>query len=114
VIALVVFAVAGPLGAFAGSAAQEMTAQHASGGTGVAAALLAFFRFIEVLAKMLPYLAVAVALGGVALCALGWIGTTTLTVSFAGGERAYPMRGRNPLLLDFSERLSEQLMALKR
>jgi hypothetical protein len=35
-------------------------------------------------------------------------------LDFAGSERVYGVLGRNPALLDFSEALSERLMALKR
>jgi hypothetical protein len=113
-IALVLIGLAAPLGALAHAAVQELSAQPGGGGGGVAAALLAFFRFLEALARALPLAAAVAAAGGAALCALGWIGGTTLTVAFAGGERAFRVRGRNTLLLDFSERLSEQIMALKR
>ena len=106
IIALVLFAVSGPLGSLAGAAAHEVAAQQAF--------LLAFFRLVEGTARALPFIATATALGGALLCGLGWVGTTTLTVSFAGGERAYPVRGRNSPLLDFAERLSEQVMAVKR
>ena len=109
--ALIVFAIAAPLGAVAGTAAQEISAQHATGGSGVAAALLALFRFVEALARALPFAAAVAAVGGALLCALGWIGATTLSVAFAGGERAFRVRGHNALLLAFSERVSEQIMA---
>ena len=49
-----------------------------------------------------------------ALGAFGWIGRTTLLVSLPGAERLYPVRGRDTLLLDFAEALSERLMLLKR
>jgi hypothetical protein len=114
VVGLVLLAVAPPLGALASAAAQELATQQAPGAGGVAGALLAFFRFVEALARALPLLAAVAALGGALLCVLGWIGSTTLTVSFPGGERAYSVRGRNPLLLAFSERIAEQLMSVKR
>jgi hypothetical protein len=114
VLALLLFAIAGPLESFTGTAVREMTVQHGGGATGVAAALLGLFRVVEGLAKLLPFLAAALALGGGALCALGWLGTTTLALTFAGGERLYVVRGKDGLLLDFSERVSEALAALKR
>ena len=114
VVALIVFAVAGPLESLAGSAVREMSAQQAGGGTGVAAALLGLFQFVAALAKALPFIAAAILLAGAGLCVLGWLGTTTLTLTFAGGERLYAVRGRDSLLLDFSERVSEALAALKR
>jgi hypothetical protein len=114
VVALVLFAVAAPLAALATAAGQELAAQHAAGTGGVAGALLGFFRFVEALAAALPFAAALAAAAGAALCALGWIGTTTLAVTFAGGERAWVVRGRSALLLAFSERLSEQILSLKR
>lgn len=113
-VAVVLFGVAGTIESLAGSAVREMAAQHAGGGTGVAAALLGLFRVVEGFAKALPLLAAVVVLCGAALGVLGWIGTTTLALSFAGGERLYSVRGRDLLLLDFSERVSEALVALKR
>jgi hypothetical protein len=64
-------------------------------------------------ASLLPAAALACVIGGGALCALGWIGTTTLLVSLPGAERVYPVRGRSTLLLDFAEALSERLMLRK-
>ena len=114
VIAVVLFALAGPLESLAGSAAREMAAQQSAGSTGVAGALLALFRIVEGVARMLPLAAAALTLGGAALCFLGWLGTTTLALTLAGGERLFEVRGRDALLLDFSERLSEAVAALKR
>jgi hypothetical protein len=111
VVALLLLAIAGPIGGFASDAARDMAA---SGGQGVARALQAFFRFLEALASLLPVAALACVIGGGALCALGWIGSTMLLVSLPGSERVYPARGRNTMLLDFAEALSERLMLLKR
>jgi hypothetical protein len=110
-IALVLLAISGPIGSFASDAARDMTA---SGGQGVARGLHAFFRFLEALASLLPVAALACVVGGGALGALGWMGDTTLVVSLPGAERAYPTRGRDTMLLDFAEALSERLMLLKR
>ena len=108
--ALFLLGISGPLGSLAGQAAQEVAGQS----SGVASALVGFFRFVEALAAILPFAAAAAAAGGAALCALGWIGGTTLTVVFAGGERSYRARGRDRLLMDFAERLAESLAALER
>jgi hypothetical protein len=35
-------------------------------------------------------------------------------LTFAGGERVFPSRGRSTMLLDFAESVSEKLMQLKR
>ena len=80
----------------------------------MARALFGFFRFIEVVAALLPALALACALGGAALAVLGWRGSTTLTLVLAGAEREYSVRGRDTLLLDFAELVSERLMASTR
>jgi hypothetical protein len=110
VAAFVMFAVSAPLASLAGAAATEV----ASGNSGVAAALGTLFRIVEAVARVLPGVAGAAALGGVALVALGWFGTTTFTLSFAGGERVFPSRGRTAMLLDFAESVSEKLIQLKR
>lgn len=111
IVALILLALAGPLGGFAAQAAAEM----ASGGAqGVARALYGLFRFIEGVASVMPALALACALGGAALGVYGWRGTTSLTLSLAGAERVYWVRGRDTLLLDFAEMVSERLTALVR
>jgi hypothetical protein len=110
VIALIMLALSGPLMALSGSAAGEVT----SSATGVAGALYGFFRVIESVARALPVAAALVALSGAALAALGWLGGTSLTLTFAGGERIYPVRGRNTRLLDFTEAVAERLMQPRR
>ena len=80
----------------------------------MAAALHGFFRILEAVAKALPFLAALMGLGGGALAALGWLGRTALTLTFAGGERVYPVRGRNTRLLDFAEAVVDRLMLLRR
>jgi hypothetical protein len=111
VIALVLLALSAPLSTFASGAAAEMAA---AGAHGVAKGLLAFFRFLEAVASLLPALGIACAVGGAALCALGWIGETALVLTLPGAERVFRARGRDPRLLDFSEALSERMMALPR
>ena len=51
---------------------------------------------------------------GGTLGAFGWLGATTLSVTFAGGERLYSVRGRSTRLLDFAEQIAERLMLLRR
>jgi hypothetical protein len=80
----------------------------------VARALHGLFRLLEGVASLLPVLALGCVIGGGALCALGWIGGTMLLVSLPGAERLYAVRGRDTMLLDFAEALSERLMLLKR
>jgi hypothetical protein len=111
IVALILFAISGPLAELAGAAAAEMAA---AGGHGVARALYGLFRFLWSVANALPFLAFVAALGGIALAVLGWLGSTTLVLDLSGSERVYPVRGRNPGLLDFSEAICERLMSLKR
>jgi len=110
VVALLLLAIAGPMGSVAQSWAQDVN----QSGAGVARALYSLFRFVEALAAALPTIALLVALGGAALGVLGWRGSTTLTLVFGGGERAYSVRGRDTLLLDFAEMAAERLMATAR
>jgi hypothetical protein len=110
VLALILLALAGPLGQFASGAATEMAASA----QGVASALHGFFRFLEALASLLPVVALACVIAGGVLCAFGWMGSTILFISLPGAERMYAVRGRDTRLLDFSEALSERLMLLKR
>jgi hypothetical protein len=111
VVALLLLAIAGPLGSFASGAAGEMAS---AGAQGVPRALHGFFRFLEGVASLLPVLALACVIGGGALGALGWMGSTLLLVSLPGSERLYAVRSRDTMLLEFAEALSERLMLLKR
>jgi hypothetical protein len=111
IVALLVFAISGPLNSLAEGAAAEMAA---AGGQGVARALQAVFGFFAAAASLLPLAALACAIGGIVLGWLGWTGRTTLALDFAGSVRLYSVRGRNSALLDFSEAVCERLMALKR
>lgn len=110
VIALIVFAISGPLADALAAAAADM----AAAGSGVARALHGLFRFFWSVANTLPFVAVACLLGGIALSVFGWLGRTLLVLDLAGSQRAYAVRGRNPGLLDFSEAVGERLMSLKR
>lgn len=111
IVALVLFAVSGPLAQFAGDHAAEMAKADANAITRALHGLLVFFGAV---AKALPFVGALIALGGIALGVFGWIGGTTLVLDLAGSQRAYPVRGRNPGLLDFSEAVCERLMSLKR
>jgi hypothetical protein len=94
--------------------ADSAAADVAGGASGVAVALHGLFGTVGAVARALPFLALLGALGGAALVALGWLGVTVLSLSFAGGERAYAVRGRNATLFDFAEAVSQKLMQLKR
>ncbi len=111
VVALLLLAVSSPIANFASGAAAELAT---AGTQGVARGLLAFFRFLEAVASLLPAAGLACALGGAALGALGWLGETTLALALPGAERIFTTRGRDPRLLDFSEALSERITALPR
>lgn len=111
VLALVLFAVSSPIVTLASGAAADVSA---AGSQGVARGLLAIFRFVEGVGTLLPAVALACALGGAALGALGWLGETVLALALPGAERVFTVRGRDPRLLDFSEALSERIMALPR
>jgi len=110
VLSVLLFALAGPLGTFAGGAAAEMS----GGNLGVARALYVLFRVLEAVASLLPVLALASAIGGGALCFFAWRGNTVLEISLAGLERAFASRGRDTLMLDFAASVSERLMTLDR
>jgi len=109
--AIVLLLAASPLAGLAGAAAADLAS---AGNHGVARALHSLFRIIEALANALPVGALIAVLGGGALAGLGWLGNTVLTLTFAGAQRVYPVRGRDSRLLDFSEAVSERLMQVKR
>ena len=111
IVALVLFAVSGPIAEFAGERAADMAKADANA---VTRALQGLFGFLGAVAKALPFGGAFIGLAAIALGVLGWIGNTTLVLDFAGAERVYPVRGRNNGLLDFSEAVSERLMSLKR
>jgi len=109
--AAVMLLAAPPLAGLAASAAADV---NSAGGHGVARALHNLFRIIEALANALPLAALAAVLGGGALAAFGWMGNTILTLTFAGTERVFAVRGRDTRLLDFTEAAAERLMQVRR
>jgi hypothetical protein len=111
VVALILFAVSGPIAGFADAHGAEMAKTDPNAVTRV---LQGAFAFLGAVARALPFVGALIALGGIALGALGWVGRTTLVLDLAGSERLYAVRGRNPGLLDFSEAIGERLMSLKR
>jgi len=117
-VALIVFALSRPLASLAGAAADEVTTQ-AGGEAGsrrqiVVDILASTFRGMQTAAKLLPLLGSAMAAWGVALLALGWLGFTTLTLTLGAAERSYAVRGRNTMLFDFTEVLSERMLKARR
>jgi len=117
VAALIVFALSGLLASLAGAAADEVAAAQggsASGGPGVAGVVQSTFRGLGAAARMLPFAGTLLAALAIALGALGWYGRTTLTITLGAVERAYAVLGRNLMLFDFAEAVSDRLRVLKR
>jgi hypothetical protein len=111
VVAVLMLLIASPLAGLAAAAAADV---NSAGSHGVARALYNLFRTVEAVANALPVAAIVAVLGGGALATFGWIGSTILTLTFAGAERVFAERGRNTRLLDFTEAVSERLMQVKR
>ncbi len=113
-IALVVMLLSGPLATLAGAAAKEVAGQlqgsPSTAGQSVAGVVIASFGFLQTCARLLPVAAAGLLLSAAALFALGWLGATTLTLSLGAVERAYAVRGRNAMLYDFAEVLSERIL----
>jgi hypothetical protein len=104
VVAALLFVVSGPLSGVAAEAAAEINGAHA-----VAKLLRGTLLALGGLASVLPAAGVACLLGGGALAAFGWIGTTTLVLSLSASDRAYAVRGQNRMLVDFAELLAERV-----
>ena len=105
ILALLLLGISAPLASLAGGTVAEISAQ------GVGRLLISFLRIVEAVASFLPVAALLCALGGAFLIVRGWQGNTALTLSFGAFERSYAARGRDPLLLDFADRLSARLMS---
>src|SRR4051812_5079569 len=87
--AVIMLLAAGPLAGVASAAAAEL---GTPGNNGVAKALQTLFRVLEALAHALPLGALIAVLAGGALAALGWLGSTALTLTFAGAQRVFRVR----------------------
>ena len=109
-VAAVLYAASAPLASLAAGWATEIASQLKGSGGVVGSALLAVFRGLQAAAKLLPTLGHAFAAWGAVLLVLGWWGTTTLTLTLAAVERDYSVRGRNLMLFDFAEALSDRLL----
>ena len=109
VVALILAMVSGPLQGWIAALAASVK-EHA-GRESLEAVLLASFSALGGLARLLSPLAVALAAAAVALLVFFWLGLTTLTLSFAAVERAFPVRGRNIFLVQFAEAVAAQLAA---
>jgi hypothetical protein len=102
-LAVVLFAAAGPLSGVAVDVAAEITGNNA-----VAQLLRGTLHVLGAIASLLPAVGVGCLLGGGVLAAFGWIGATTLVLSLPGADRAYAVRGRSRMLVDFAELLAER------
>ena len=111
VFALVVFVVAAPLGGVSGTAAREMAG---AGAQGVARALEVLFRIVEAVSTAMPFIALAIAIGGALLVATGWRGYTVLTLHLAGAERVYSAKGHDRQMIEFGELVAGHLARLEK
>jgi hypothetical protein len=109
VLALVLAMLSGPLQSWMQGLGAGVAAS--GGEDSLKSALLACFNALAALARMFKPLAFLLFCGAAALGFFFWLGLTTLTLSFAASERAFPVRGRNPLLVQFAEAVAEQLSA---
>ena len=112
VLALAVFALAGPLDALAGRALAEVSlgivrdGAHASA---LAHFLESVLRALKFLTGLMPVAALALLAWGATLAVLGWVGHTSLALVLPSAEREYRVPGRDALLLDFAEHLAESV-----
>jgi hypothetical protein len=109
VLALILASASGPLHAWMSELAAKVAAS--AGRESLEAVLVAAFTALAHLARLLFPIAMMMAAGVVALLVFFWLGRTTLTLSFAAAERAFPVRGRSPLLVQFAEAVADQLAA---
>lgn len=108
VLALAFAVVSGPLQSWMAGLAAKVPG---GGRESLEAVLVAVFGALGQLARLFVPIAWILAAGAAALLVFFWLGLTTLTLSFAAAERAFPVRGRNPLLFQFADSVAEQLAA---
>lgn len=108
VLALVFAVVSGPLQSWMADLAAKVPG---GGRESLEAVLVAVFGALGQLARMFVPIAWILAAGAATLLVFFWLGLTTLTLSFAATERAFPVRGRNGLLVQFAEAVADQLAA---
>jgi hypothetical protein len=111
VCALILAVISGPLQAWMLELAAKVSAS--AGRESLEAGLVAVFTALAQLARLLLPAAIVVAAGAIALLVFFWLGSTTLTLSFAAVERDYVVRGRNPFLVQFAEMVAAQLAVRK-
>ncbi len=109
VVAMMLAAASGPLHGAATSLAAGVK-EHV-GRESLDAVLLSSFSALAGLARLLTPLAVLLGAVATALLALFGLGRTTLTPAFAATERVWAVRGRNRPLMEFAERVCDQLAA---
>lgn len=109
VVALVLLAISSPLATAATEAAVNVTGNHS-----MAQLLRGTLHVLGAIASMLPAGALACVVGGAALAAFGWIGTTTLGLALPASDRAYGMRGQSRMLVDFAELVAERVAQSRR
>ena len=111
VIALILAMASGPLQGMISALAAGV--KDHSGRESLDAVLLAAFSVLGGLARLFVPLAVLLAAGAAALLAFFGLGLTTLRLNFAAVEREFPVRGRNPFLVQFAEAVAAQLAVRK-
>ena len=109
VVALLLWAVAGPLQEWSNSAVARVgdSARRES----FDAVMVTVFAVIGGVARALPLIAGALAVGAAALAVLYWLGRTTLTLTYAAPEREVSVLGRDQHLAHFADELAVQLAA---
>jgi len=110
VLALAAFAASGPLQGWIGATVARLS-EHARTDS-LDSLLLVVMTVLGGAASLLPALAGALVAGAVALAVYFWLGRTTLTLYFAGTERACAVRGRDRRLIEFAELIADQVAAL--
>lgn len=111
IAALLLAMASGPLQSMIGALAAGVK-EHA-GRESLDAVLLAAFSVLGGLARLFVPLAVVLAAAAVALLSFFGLGLTTLRLNFAAVEREFPVRGRNPFMIQFAEAVAAQLAARK-
>lgn len=106
-VALVLALLAGPLQGWIGAAAAKVT--EGARRESLDAVLLAAFGALDGLARLMPAVALVLAAVAAALVVFFWLGLTTLTLCFGAVERAYAVRGRSRLLVEFAETVAARL-----
>ena len=117
VVALAVFALAAPLDAFVGRGLADVSAQLARDGaqaSGLAHFLESALGLLGFAAGLMPMVAFALFASGALLVVRGWSGDTALAVTLPSVEREFRVPGREPLLMDFAENLSQAIASRMR